>query len=173
MSLDNLAHTPSDDAGALARERLIDLMNRHEHSLYRYLAMILWDEEAVRDCAQDAFVRAYEQLARGGDVNARWLYTVARNRAFDDLRRRRHLSGNMSELEGLAGQTETPTRRTRDVQEAFDQLSAEDREVLFLFIIDELSTTTIAESLDTTPSAIRMRLHRARERFRRIYGGTL
>ncbi|MFJ5700408.1 RNA polymerase sigma factor [Arthrobacter sp. NPDC093139] len=61
------------------------------------------------------------------------------------------------EREAAAESVESP------LQEALGLLSPGDREVLLLSYWDGLSSTEIAELLNTSATAIRMRLHRARK----------
>jgi len=45
--------------------RLLELMGLHERPLYRFLLVLTGNSEVALDCAQDAFVRAYEMLRKG------------------------------------------------------------------------------------------------------------
>jgi len=58
------------------------------------------------------------------------------------------------------------------MRDAFSRMTAEDRTVLYLFAVEGLSGREIAERVDISPVAVRMRVLRARERFRMLYGGT-
>jgi RNA polymerase sigma factor (sigma-70 family) len=74
------------------------------------------------------------------------------------------------ELEELPGrETEMPARDVT-VREAMAQLSIQESELLYLHIIDRLKTAEIAQMLGVRPATVRMRLFRARVRFRQIWG---
>ena len=152
------------------RDQLVGLMDRYERPLFNFLMVLLGDRDAAQDCAQDAFLRAYEHLRRGRQVNAAWLYTVARNRALDDVRRRRRVQPNLEKLEGIpereAGEQAGPVRQ------ALAQLSPSDRELLYLFDIDGFDAREIGEMLGISRNAVHVRVFRARERFRKIYRPT-
>ncbi len=126
------------------------------------------NREVALDCAQDAFVRAYEMLRKGRTVNRQWLYKVARNRAMDVFRRRRWEQTDLVALEGMtsAGPAESVSMR-----QAFSLLPAEDRALLYLLAVEGLSADECAASLGTNAPAIRMRAHRARQRLRKLYEG--
>lgn len=158
-----------DDVPRDVEESLVALMDRYERPLYAYLMAILHDADAALDCAQDTFLRAYEHLSRGKTINARWLYTVARNRATDEFRRRRHLHREPEVLE-QAAIAHHSIEGSLDVQRIMDQLSPADREVLYLFEIAGFKTDEIGAMLGMRGSAVRQRLSRARERFRTLYG---
>jgi RNA polymerase sigma-70 factor (ECF subfamily) len=148
--------------------QLVALMDEFERPLYNFLLSIVQDADVAVDCAQDTFLRAYKNLQKGKGVNAAWLYTVARNRAMDEFRRKKHIDPNSDELERL------PVRHSTDralaVQEVMAALSPADREVLYLFDVAGFQTDEIGDMLGIRGSAVRQRLSRARARFRHLYG---
>ncbi|MGH2444041.1 MAG: RNA polymerase sigma factor [Chloroflexota bacterium] len=153
------------------RSELIALMQTHETALYRYLVIFTADREVALDCLQDAFTRAYVQLQRGKSVNTRWLYTVARNRAIDELRRRKREGIAPSAIEDL--QSAPSSVDMAGFKQAFHALPADDRTILFLAGIDGLSGDEMAVRLGIRHGTVRMRLLRARKRLRKLYeGGT-
>jgi len=147
-------------------EKIVSLLSRYEAPLANYLRILLHDDDLVVDCAQDTFLRAYENLRIGRDVNAQWLYKVARNRAIDTLRLHQRVRSQHEILENTAAQYRGESDRSKAARRSLDQLSPDDREILYLFLIDKFSTTQIAAMLGIRPGAVRVRLSRARERFR-------
>jgi DNA-directed RNA polymerase specialized sigma24 family protein len=89
-------------------DQLVRLMNKHEQPIYNFLLALLRDADAALDCAQDTFFRAYENLRKGKPVQAQWLYTVARNRAMDEFRRRQRVQPDLDRLE------QVPIHESRD-----------------------------------------------------------
>jgi len=152
-------------------EQLTLLMVRHERALYNYAVTLLRDEDVARDCVQDTFVRAYDHLCTGRSINRNWLFTVSRNRAMDEFRRRRRVEPKLDRLEN------TPVLQSLesaiDLQRIFDELSTTDREVLFLHAVAGFRTEEIGEMLRLRGSAVRQRLYRAREHFRQLYSEAL
>jgi len=148
--------------------QLVGLMNDYERPIYAFLLALLHDSDAALDCAQDTFLRAYENLRKGRTVNAPWLYKVARNRAMDEFRRSKRIHPEMDTLEQIP--VHENTDRVLAVRAVMQQLSSSDREVLYLFDVAGFRTEEIGSMLGVRGSAIRQRLCRARERFRLIYG---
>src|SRR2546430_10126439 len=103
-------------------------MNEYERPIYTFLLTLVRDADVALDCTQDAFLRAYQNLAKGKPVNASWLYTVARNRAMDEFRRRKRVEPDLEALEQQSVEHATDT--VLAVQAVFRQLSPPDREVL-------------------------------------------
>lgn len=152
-----------------AEQQLRDLMNRYEQSLTTYLAMVAGERDLGVDLAQETFVRAYGNLRQERPVNARWLWTVGRNLAINDLRRRKRFCGGEDEIGLLPDERVAESAETHRVRMVLDAMPAEDREVLYLHIVDRFQTAEIAAMLGARPTAIRMRLVRARRRFRAAY----
>ena len=150
-------------------ETLVDLMSEYERPIYNFLLALLHDPDVALDCAQDTFLRAYENLRKGKPVTSPWLYTVARNRAMDEFRRNKRIQPDPDLiLEQIP--VHEPTDRRLAVQSILNQLSPSDREVLYLFDVAGFRTDEIGNMLGVKGTAIRQRLSRARERFRQLYG---
>jgi len=143
-------------------------MDQHERPIYNFLLALLRDTDVALDCAQDTFLRAYENLRKGKPVNGQWLFKVARNRAMDEFRRRRRVQPELDKLEQIA--VHESTDRVMAVRSVMERLSTVDREVLYLFDIAGFKTDEIGAMLGIRGSAVRQRLSRARERFRFLYG---
>ena len=145
-------------------------MGDYERSLLRFIGSLVRDADLARDCVQDTFLRAYESLCLGRQINRHWLWKVARNRAMDEFRHQRRLQPAGVELAAPPFDTASETSIT--VRQAMDGLTGRHREVLYLFAVSGFTTDEIADLLGTTGPAVRQRLYRARQEFRRVYGET-
>jgi RNA polymerase sigma-70 factor, ECF subfamily len=152
--------------------RLLELMTLHETALYRFLFVLTGEREMALDCTQDTFLRAFNNLSRGKPVNAGWLYKVAHNLAMDRFRKSKREDVAVEQLQRLPIEGFDSPERGVAMRDAFSRLTAEDRTVLYLFAVEGLSGREIAERVGISPVAVRMRVLRARERFRMLYGGT-
>lgn len=151
------------------RDEITPLVLVHEASLYRFLVVLTGNREVALDCVQDVFIRAYEHLQRGKSVNSQWLYKVARNRAIDEIRRSKREAADTELLSRFGAPA--PDEDLTSLHSAFAALSPSDRAILALSAVEGLSGEEIASRLGIRHSAVRTRLHRARERFRRLYEG--
>jgi RNA polymerase sigma-70 factor (ECF subfamily) len=89
----------------------------------------------------------------------------------DEFRRGRREQRDLAELELIpADGLDVPERRAA-MQEAFAQLSPDERAVLYLFSVQGMSGAEISALLGISVGAVRMRIARAREHFRQAYGG--
>jgi RNA polymerase sigma-70 factor (ECF subfamily) len=156
--------------GSCAEDELCRLMSEHERSLLLFTTSLLRDADLALDCVQDTFLRAYESLGRGRQVNQQWLFTVAYRRAVDEFRRRRRLRSGSEHV--IVAPFDGSSETSMTVRQAMDGLTREHREALYLFAVAGFKTDEIAGLLGTTGPAVRQRLYRAREEFRRVYGGS-
>jgi RNA polymerase sigma-70 factor (ECF subfamily) len=74
------------------RENVTQLFVAHRLEICRYLEQRGCLATDAEEMTQEVFLRLYRALLTGLDVDAprRWLFTVARNMAIDQVRRRRH-----------------------------------------------------------------------------------
>ena len=61
------------------------------------------------------------------------------------------------------------SQTARSVYRTLDQLADSDRRILILFELEEMSADEVGELLGIKPANARLRLHRARARFLRVY----
>ncbi|MBV9282674.1 MAG: sigma-70 family RNA polymerase sigma factor, partial [Chloroflexi bacterium] len=133
------------EADCQIEDELVRLMSQHERPIYNFLLAILRDTDLAMDCAQDTFLRAYENLRKGKPVNPQWLYKVARNRAMDEFRSKRRVQPDLEALEHLPGR-EAPDRVVA-VRLVMEHLPPADREVLYLFDVAGFKTDEIGAML--------------------------
>ncbi len=140
---------------------------------------IVRDVQYSEDVAQEVYLHAWRKLheLRSDDSFLPWLREITRNRARDFLRRRKARPGDAPnddpdrELARLASSDRTSDaliveERARALDEAFDALEPDDREVLALYYREGESTAQVAALLELRPAAVRKRLSRARERLK-------
>lgn len=163
-----------DSATTDTRSRFEQLFQDHHSRIYAYLCRLVGDHKQAEDLTQDTFVKAFRALNRlPAEANARaWLYRIATNTALDWLRRRRLI--NWLPLFDDDHQQSAPdlaeaTLESITVQRTLLQLPPRYRTPLVLYAYQGFSTQEIADILHISPGAVRTRLFRAREKFRRLY----
>src|SRR2546422_9002287 len=154
------------------RERYAQLVERYRDRYARYATRMVGSADAAEDVLQDAFVRAYDQLAQCKDPDkfVGWFFLILRNRCFAERHRSRS-AVSLEAAEGVAaversdGGAETAERRSA-LQLALLELTPEQREVFVLKHFEELSYGEIAERLSTSVASLKMRMHRAYDKLR-------
>ncbi|MCC6731249.1 MAG: sigma-70 family RNA polymerase sigma factor [Chthonomonadales bacterium] len=147
-----------------------ELVARYQARLYRFAMRALQNRGEAEDAVQETFVRAYRGLGsyRPDGYFASWIYRIALNECRRRLRSRRPTGA----LETVSACAEGPTpeqaalddERHRRVRGAVDALPEPHRVVVTLFYFDEMSVEQIARTLSISAGAVKVRLHRARER---------
>jgi RNA polymerase sigma-70 factor, ECF subfamily len=184
-----------DEAELVARLKQKDdeayavIVRAHAGRLLAVVRRILPNEEDARDAVQEAFLSAFQSIGsfREGSMLSTWLHRIAVNAALMRLRRaRRHDERPIEDLLPTFDETghrigaDTPwphpgpdpgeerdrSELCRRVRLAIRELPQNYRTVLVLRDLEELSTKETAELLDTTETAIKLRLHRARQALR-------
>ena len=171
-----VAGAPSDEeliARVLKGEKqqFEHLVGRYQRALYRHAVAMVLDHDAAADMVQDAFVRAYLSLRDCRDRSRfkPWLYRTLRNRCLDYLkeasRRNVRLDDIDDPLDDAGGPAEAAEQNEmRDgIQRALAQLPPALREAFVMHYVDGVPYETMAELLDASVSALKMRALRARE----------
>jgi RNA polymerase sigma factor (sigma-70 family) len=130
---------------------------------------------APDEIAAEAMAIAWRRLADVPEDDPRpWLIATARNLVLAD--RRRHGARLQTLEEGVdpAAPSELPNPALDldpELEAALATLSSTDREALLLVAWEDLTPAAAAASLGISPSAFRVRLHRARRRVLHELGG--
>ncbi|WP_339731648.1 RNA polymerase sigma factor [uncultured Gimesia sp.] len=128
------------------------------------------DADRAYDALQEAFVRLQSQEVESIRNIRAWVLTVAQNWLRDYARRQNHAARPADFLDNIVGKHSDPSEdlekeeRNSRVRQSLQQLRAEDREVLVLRYALGWSSKRMSIALDTSTSAIDMRLSRARKR---------
>ncbi|MFN2226426.1 MAG: RNA polymerase sigma factor [Anaerolineae bacterium] len=150
------------------------LVRAYERPVYNLTYRMLGDSAEAEDAAQETFVRAYTKLAtyQPGRKFVNWLLSIASHHCIDRLRRRGRapqmsLDGP-SPPEWITSNAPQPDQvvskkeEREQVRQILDTLPPDYRAAVVLRYWYDLSYREIAATMDTTESAIKSRLHRAR-----------
>jgi RNA polymerase sigma factor (sigma-70 family) len=142
--------------------------------LRRYARALVGERTAADDLVQDTLERAWAKLhlyRRGTDLRA-WMFTVMHNVYVNQLRAARpgvQLEEEMPELARPARETEA--LEMRDLDRAVRRLPPEQREVLLLVVLEDMSYDEAARTLGIPIGTVMSRLARAREKLRAMLSG--
>ena len=158
------------------------LMRRHNQRLYRVARAILRDDGEAEDVMQDAYVRAYQNLAgfEGRAKFVTWLTRIAVHEALARSRRRSRFQSldssdsSKGDLMTFATSSDrSPEQATYDrelagvLERAIGSLSDDYRLVFMLRDVEGMSTEETADCLSLTPENVKVRLHRAHAKLRK------
>ena len=143
--------------------------------LRRYAQALVGERAAADDLVQDTLERAWARVSqwRAGSDLALWLLSIMHNLRIDQMRRPglqlTHLDEETLDVPTRA--TQTDQRELADLAGALAQLPEEQRAVLLLVGLEELSYAEVAATLDIPVGTVMSRLARGRERLRQILDG--
>lgn len=169
------AHTSSDaELIACVRDGRVEafapLVDRHQAALYRHARGMGLDPDTAEDMVQDCFVKAYSALheCRSPEHFRTWLFRILRNCCLDHLKNVRQ---RVLPLEAVAAtdpvlHTRGAADLVRELDDALTRLSPLLREAFLLKHEAGYTYDEIAEITDSSPSAVKMRVHRARDELR-------
>lgn len=138
--------------------------------LRRYAIALLRDRAAADDLVQDTLERAinkYHLWRPGSDLRA-WLFAIMHNVYVNQLRSRAaRRETSLEDGDALPqARGEVDRLEIRDVQTALAALPAEQREVVLLVALEQMSYAQAGTALGIPVGTVMSRLFRARERLR-------
>src|SRR5215469_15792291 len=164
------------------KEAFSQLIERYQQMVRRIALGVVGHEEIARELAQEALLQAYLSLDHLRDISRfkSWLYGITLNVCRSYIRDQKL---NPYSLEAMMGgmyrdmlyypspvidpETIVEQRELHTiVLQAVQELSPKDRVATLLFYYEQLSMREIAAILDVSVTAVKGRLHRARELLR-------
>lgn len=156
-----------------------DVTNAYEafsDAIFRHCLFRVYQREHARDLTQQVFMKTWEYITDGKSIEhvRAFLYRTANNLIIDEVRKKKdHVSLEVLEEHGME-----PSVDARDRIEAsidglaitpyLKQLANDDREILVMRYIDDLSPQEIAHVLGETANVVSVRLHRAIKKLRQL-----
>ena len=190
----NKQHSDLSDEVLVQQARLGDhhafelLVDRYSALLLRQITHLLRDEDLAHDVLQYVFLQMYRSLPtlrRDGTLKG-WLCQVARNRCFDELRRKRPVffseialvpdGVEHSSLLMLPDPDPLPQElvELRDLREllleAIEMLPSRSRAVVLMRYTNQLSFREIGQALSIPETTAKTYFSRARKQLRNLLG---
>jgi RNA polymerase sigma-70 factor, ECF subfamily len=151
------------------KEAFRHIVERYEAEAIGHAIGILGKREDALDAVQEAFISAYQALARF-DLNRRfypWFYIILRNCCYKLAAARKKMEiGIPDELMILSPAPGITPEETLLLEQAMLELRAEERELIILRHLDGLSYEELAQRLDVPLGTIMSRLYNARKNLR-------
>ena len=159
------------------------IMFKMENPLRRFVRRLIGNQDAEDDIVQDVFVSLYRKLDSVDSERGLkpYLYRMARNRAYDELRRQGRYqvysldaepTETYASFETLPDSGEEPEEVAHwlmiqlEVREAMERLPENQRQALILFAEEGLSYGEIADIMKTSIGTIKSRLFHAKKNLR-------
>ena len=147
-----------------------DYVKESASRLLATIRRILRNDADAEDALQETYLAAWRARDRfdGRSTMNTWVHRIAINTALNKLRKTGSVSieidSDLENVEHHASGRQIDDLALREVVwGAVDQLPDEQRVVLVLRDIEQMSSEEVADRLNLTPAAVRQRLHRARK----------
>lgn len=170
-------HASTSDAELVLRSRhdaaaFGELYQRYAAAIFRYHLRCTRDADAAHDLTAETFAQAWLARTRFRDLAegsaAPWLYGIARNVVLMSVRRRRTETAGLERLgllrdpAAVTGAEHQPDDSwLAELEQALEELPPAQRKALHLRFADDLAYEQMAQELETSPQAARVRVHRA------------
>lgn len=161
-------------------EALGSLYDRYRHMVYRITLGITGDPDAANDLSQDVFLRLYRYADHVDPSRPLepWLYRMSTNLAYTWVKRNRRWLQPLEDLVDWlsAGSGNTPHEHAEknedweQVQKALQNLPLQQRVVVVLYYLSDLSVIEISEVLEIPTGTVKSRLHYGRLGLKKILG---
>jgi len=153
-------------------ESFRELVQRYEKPVLRMIKNLIDDHHICEDIAQDVFFTAYRKIRSYDPARSNfstWLFTIARNKSLNALKKKRPSSINsLSENSDTSAPTDTLTQ-----QEYFDQLDkalqnlpAKQKTAFVLAKFEKLPYEQISQIEGVRIGTIKSRINRAKKKLR-------
>jgi RNA polymerase sigma-70 factor (ECF subfamily) len=148
---------------------LAELIARHSPGLRFFLKKIA--AESADDLVQETWFDVYRKInaLQQPDAFAAWLYRIARDKAYRQMRRRPTPTARIDESTTAAASFDEDTFDAEELAQmkaALDALPQDQREVLVLRFIEGMSYEQIAAIIDCPLGTVRSRIHYAKSAIR-------
>jgi RNA polymerase sigma factor (sigma-70 family) len=159
---------------------LATLFERHHRAVYQYLLQLLRDRALCEDLVQDVFLKVLRKAGhfRGDGTFKGWLFNIARNIAFDELRKAKRRDTDSFDEDIMepqmtdqrsAEQDAAGKQKVKLVLQAMAKLPAAVQEVIWLGRFEFDSYEELGQALRCNAGTARVRMHRAMEQLKSTY----
>ncbi len=154
------------------------IIEQYQAPITRYLYRLTGEYETARDLTQETFIKAYNSILKTDSelkLNS-WLYRIATNTAIQHLRRKKliifipfeNMLKSESRNNGIG--PETPVEEIA-IKDALNKIPYKQRICVVLHYVEGFKYREIAETMGISEEAVRKRVARGVQVFRRSYDG--
>jgi len=160
-------------AGQNARGSVEHLMAEHGDYILRLCRVVLRDSHLAEDAWQETWIKVWRGLPRfrGECSEKTWISRIAVNTCRDMRRSSWFKIFEKSDGDEPLARIPAPEEPSGRVTEAIGKLPPKYREAIALFYMEDMSLAELADALGVGVNTVSSRLHRGRERLKKLLGG--
>lgn len=160
-----------------------EIYDRYSDKVYGKCILMVKDLTLAQDLAQDILVKAFTKLStfQGKSSFGTWLYRVTYSHCIDYIRKNKNMYKEELEEDKVenVGADDTGIDEVHEkvlfemkiqyVKEILSRMKSEERALILMKYLDNMSITELSEMLEVSESAVKMKLKRARDKIRNGY----
>ncbi len=154
------------------------LYNRYAGKIYSKCISLLKDEPLAQDATQEIFTKIFVNLSKFRERSkfSTWVYSITYNYCIDYLRKKKKQKDLFVDdierapdvVDDKVNDKELLEIEVVQLKQVLDMMPVDDRAILLMKYQDDLSIKEIAEIIEKTDSAVKMRIKRAKEKANKI-----
>jgi RNA polymerase sigma factor (sigma-70 family) len=152
------------------------IYNRYADKVYRKCLSFVKDSAKAEDYTHDIFMKLVMSMSsyREHAKFSTWLYSITYNYCVDKVRigkkmAEEELNENIDFVDEDIDVAELREIEAQKLKESLEQVSVDEKSILLMKYQDDMSIKEIADILNITESAVKMRLKRAKEKVKKVY----
>jgi RNA polymerase sigma-70 factor (ECF subfamily) len=154
------------------------LYKRYSSKVFGKCISLLRDEGKAEDAMQEIFIKIILNLSKfsGKSKFSTWLYSITYNYCIDTIRKAKKDKSMLVEDMSTAYDVEDEVEdkflletKVERLEQILAEISAGDKSILLMKYQDGLSIKEIGGIFNKSESAIKMKIKRAKHKFRRVY----
>jgi len=148
------------------KDALAGLIERYQAPLRYFISRLSANPETAEDIFQDTWLTVIRRIhtLKKIDAFSTWLYRIARNKVYQQFRRKRKLS-ELDQNIAVPNNTENDVFSSEDaakVHRCLKELLPEYREVLMLRFLEQMSYEQISHVINCRLGTVKSRIHYAK-----------
>ena len=156
---------------------LLAIQDQYYHRVRKFILASVKNESGADDLTQETFIKVQENLdnVRDPEKISSWIFRIAYHLCQDHFRTLKKFSAHEEIHDRLVNLEETPIQKKLEqgemsqcVQNKLSLLPETQRNIIIFADIMEFSHQEIADILGLTVENVKVRLHRARKKFKSI-----
>ncbi len=163
------------------------LVDKYQEAFLRKSMAVVHSREDAEDIVQETFIKIYKNASKwreqGGATFESWIYTILRNTCYSFYKKQKRLTTqtvlvDFSEYD-FESASKTPLEDyeskslSSSVESVLSKMPKSLSKVLRLYFFEERSQKEIAEAENLSLEAVRTRIHRAKNYFRKLNTNTI
>lgn len=152
-----------------------EIYERYANKVYRKCYSFVYNQAKAEDFTHDIFLKLIVKIGTFKETSkfSTWLYSITYNFCMDQIRVNKKnqevaLDGNF-DLEDNNDDSELYQMQGNQLNKSLEKLPSDEKALLLMKYQDDFSIKEIADTLNITESAVKMRLLRSKEKLRKLY----